>query len=356
MIVTADIADSTPAIEAGRYKEVNMVGAAVITAVLNAARGLDLPFVFGGDGGTVLVPGRLRADAVAALGRLQRLATAEFDLPLRAAAIPVRRIRDEGLDVAVGKLRLAPGNALAMFAGGGLARADRIMKDTPGDRHVLAEPEHAGPPDLEGLTCRWEPLRPRNGAMIALIAEPQPDVRAGPVLEETLRTLAAILGPLGGHAPVTDRTLRFRFPPTGLVHEVAMRGGRRAAAWAKALGTAVLQWLAERGGLRIGPYDQPRYRAELKRQTDFRKFDDALRVVLDVTPAEADRIEEALAGAHARGRLFYGLHRAEQALMTCLVFSLERSEHVHFIDAAGGGFAAAAKRLKEQRRAGGAPD
>ena len=32
--------------------------------------------------------------------------------------------------------------------------------------------------------------------------------------------------------------------------------------------------------------------------------------------------------------------------MTCLVFDLERSEHVHFVDGAAGGFAMAAIGLK----------
>ncbi|HEV2080310.1 MAG TPA: DUF3095 family protein, partial [Allosphingosinicella sp.] len=121
-----------------------MVGAAVIAAVLNAAPGLELPFLFGGDGGTVLVPSRLRDAAEGALRGLQRFSAATFKLPLRAAAVPVGRVRAEGLDVQVGKLRLSPGNDLAMFAGGGLLRADSIMKArADGDADVLVPTEDA---------------------------------------------------------------------------------------------------------------------------------------------------------------------------------------------------------------------
>jgi Protein of unknown function (DUF3095) len=35
-------------------------------------------------------------------------------------------------------------------------------------------------------------------------------------------------------------------------------------------------------------------------------------------------------------------------MMTCLVFSLQESRHVHFIDGADGGFALAALQLKAQ--------
>lgn len=349
--VVADVEGSTRAIAEGRYKAVNMVGAAVITAVLNVAEGLELPFVFGGDGGIVLVPGRLRQSARAAMAGLKATARREYGLGLRAATVPVSRIRAEGGDLRVRKLRLSPGNHLAMLAGGGAALADTILKTAGANDPDLVAESAAPPPDLEGLSCRWEPLRPQHGRMLALIVQPAPGQDAAVVLSETLANISRALAvPLAAHAPVSDATLRFRFPPTGLGHEVrAMaRGGARAGAWVRALGTAFLQALAERFGLRIGPYDQPRYRRELKANTDFRKFDDSLRVVLDVTPAQAGAIAALLGRAHTEGRIDYGLHVAEEALMTCLVFSLERSEHVHFVDAAGGGFARAAEGLKSQ--------
>ena len=46
-VLLTDVIGSTKAIQAGRYKDVNMVGAACITAALNALPGLNLPFVFG---------------------------------------------------------------------------------------------------------------------------------------------------------------------------------------------------------------------------------------------------------------------------------------------------------------------
>ncbi|MBZ0215664.1 MAG: DUF3095 domain-containing protein, partial [Fimbriimonadaceae bacterium] len=49
-------------------------------------------------------------------------------------------------------------------------------------------------------------------------------------------------------------------------------------------------------------------------------------------------------------RLIYGLHVADSALMTCLVFNFEQSQHVHFIDAANGGFASAAIDFKTRAR------
>lgn len=44
----------------------------------------------------------------------------------------------------------------------------------------------------------------------------------------------------------------------------------------------------------------------------------------------------------------YGLHQSDSALMTCSLFSLEESEHIHFIDGSDGGYALAARQLKQQ--------
>ena len=55
-LALADIVSSTQAIAAGRYKAVNMAGASVISAIVNALGKGDYPFVFGGDGAMVAIP------------------------------------------------------------------------------------------------------------------------------------------------------------------------------------------------------------------------------------------------------------------------------------------------------------
>jgi Protein of unknown function (DUF3095) len=155
IVVLADIKDSTEAARAGRYKDVNLVGAACITATLNVTPGLDLPYAFGGDGATVLIPPEVR-DAVAdALRRTRRLARDGFGLELRVGLVPVQELRRLGRRVLVAKYQLSPNNHLAMFAGGGLELADRLIKS--GADFALEEQDDAEPPDLHGLSCRWEP-------------------------------------------------------------------------------------------------------------------------------------------------------------------------------------------------------
>jgi hypothetical protein len=66
-VVMCDVSNSTVAVEQGRYKNVNTLGAAVITAMLNAAAETEIPFIFEGDGAMLCVPPELLDAARAAL-------------------------------------------------------------------------------------------------------------------------------------------------------------------------------------------------------------------------------------------------------------------------------------------------
>ena len=83
-VLVADVRGSTDAIENGKYRDVNLVGASTIVAVINACAPEPLAFVFGGDGASLAVsPSQLPA-ATEALHATRQMAAEEFDLDLRA--------------------------------------------------------------------------------------------------------------------------------------------------------------------------------------------------------------------------------------------------------------------------------
>ena len=105
-------------------------------------------------------------------------------------------------------------------------------------------------------------------------------------------------------------------------------------------------FLIMRFGITVGQFIPAKYTRELIDNSDFRKFDDALRMVLDCTLELADEIEAHLADAAKNDILRYGTHRQHAAMMTCFTPSPTRSNHVHFVDGALGGYAMAASQLK----------
>lgn len=363
-VVVADIKGSTVAIAEGRYKQVNMVGAACITAVTNvcAARadGLDVPYVFGGDGATVLVPDALIDDVRRALLGAAVLARREFGFELRIGSVPVADIRDTGLDVTVGKLRLSPGNELAQLGGGGIAEADHRIKAEPetGGTYRLALDPNAAEPDMSGLSCRWEPLLAERGVILCMMARAldEDDGARREIYDGVLMDVAMALGgDIRAASPVTPSTMRFKWIPKGLRMEAKITKGAGSfwRRYAFLLYESLFQYFLEKLDKSAGSYDAPVYRAELISNSDFRRFDDVLRLVLDCTQTQADAIAEALHRRRATGEIAFGLNTADHALMTCLVFNLAEGEHVHFIDGGLGGFTEAAVGYKKQLMEGG---
>jgi hypothetical protein len=103
VVYVTDVVNSTQAIAAGKYKEVNLIGAASITLCINLLGELRFPFVFGGDGASLCIPSALCAQVDAELGSLIRLAADNFGLQLRVARIPIAEIEAAGSKVEVAR-------------------------------------------------------------------------------------------------------------------------------------------------------------------------------------------------------------------------------------------------------------
>ena len=352
-VVIADIKGSTRAIDEGRYKEVNMIGAACINAVLNISSQGEIPYVFGGDGATLLTPAhRVDACKKILLG-VQHLAETKFNLSLRVGMVPVALINDSGKHkVMVGKYQISPDNILATFFGGGIELAEQWIKSDPS--YLIEEAHDDKAPDLSGLSCRWEPLVSKNGVMLSVLMQAIADEESKKAniyhsLIDTIEEITADATSAG--KPICDENMIFRWPPRGLNAEIdATVGKRNRFYWALRLYCySLFQWVLDYFDLTAGGYQGKQYRVELRSNTDYRRFDDTLRILLDCTEAQANEIESMLALRAKHGELHYGTHRAESALMTCLIFNLDKGQHIHFVDGNNGGFTSAAKNLKQKR-------
>jgi len=165
----ADVVASRTAIEAGRYKDVNLAGVSAISAVLNALDHQDFPFTFGGDGALIAVPGELKSHVRDALSAVQIWVEEELDLALRVTIVPVSEIRRAGRETFVARFAVSPFVSYAMFSGGGARRAELQMK-----AGYFSVPRAAARtrPNLTGLSCRWSPMPATRGEILSLIVSP----------------------------------------------------------------------------------------------------------------------------------------------------------------------------------------
>jgi hypothetical protein len=340
----ADIVESTKAIANQQYKAVNMAGASVIAAVANALEGREFPFVFGGDGASFAVsPGDLDR-ARAALAATATWVEESLNLAMRVALVPVKDIRAQGLDVRVARFGPSPNLSYAMFSGGGLGWADAAMK-----RGEFAVPaaDPGTQPDLSGLSCRFEEIPSTRGLILSVLVVPTggADPRAfRKVIEDIIRLVEK--SPDAGR-PVPPGGPPLRWPPAGIDYEArAARGGPLLKRRGIVLAVTLWAYVVMRFGIKVGGFVPKNYVQQVVENSDFRKYDDGLRMILDCTEELERALAELLANAASAKVVRYGLHRQDAAMMTCFTPSVMRSDHVHFIDGARGGYASAATALK----------
>ncbi|WP_315795899.1 DUF3095 domain-containing protein [Bradyrhizobium sp. SZCCHNRI3043] len=343
LIGTADIVESTKAIADKRYKAVNMAGAAVIAAVTNALEGREFPFVFGGDGASFAVSPDDEAAAREALASTATWVKEDLALAMRVALVPVTAIRAQGLDVRVARYGPSANLSYAMFAGGGLGWAETAMKR--GEFAIPPAPSGAQP-DLSGLSCRFEEIPAARGVILSVLVLPAPsaDAQAYRKVIEEIITLTERSPDAGRPVPAGAPALRW--PPQGFGYEVRAARGLLFSRWARVLGRTLFVYAVMRFNISIGGFVPDLYKQQVVENSDFRKYDDALRMILDCTDELAQELERRLGAAASRGIVRYGLHRQDAAMMTCFTPSAIRPDHVHFIDGARGGYASAATALK----------
>lgn len=353
-VIVTDVRNSTVAIESGRYKDVNVLGAGCIVAVLNACDAHNVPFVFGGDGATLLVTADELNRATDALLGLAATARRVLELDLRVGIVPVQEILDAGHSLSFGKFALGGSIELAMFSGSGFGYAEELVKGAQTEAQYTRQPtgevEH---PDVTGLECRWRPLASRNGQFVSVLVMARADdaSQRAKIYLDVLDAFEEIC-PVEQVHPVHRDQLSLQVALRAFETEARLQSGRvggmrhlmqcARASLESRVGTALMRRRKKFAG-----FDGENYPAALIAQSDFRKFDDTLRMVVDLSASQQARLEELLATMYADGAVFYGLHHAASALMTCFIRDWG-DDHLHFIDGGDGGYALAAKQLKAQ--------
>ena len=351
--IITDIEESTQAIADGKYKDINLLGACSIIVILNIVGDLEIPFVFGGDGASILIPSKFIPEAEQALLAVQKLAADEFNLKLRIGIVPLEAITSS-YDIKVAKLRISDNYVQAILRGGGISYATRLVKDQA--TTVLYSPKQQNSyaiANFSGLECRWQDIPTRHEEILSLIisvtapSQSQIDI----LYREVINQIERIYGQGIECNPVISENLQLAFRAKNLSSETQVFAASQS--WLKKklylwklrlinlLGLFLITFNIKTGTLNWGDYKQI-----VSEATDFKKFDDVLRMVISGRTRQRQKLTEYLEKKFQEGRLVYGFHISDRALMTCLVFERD-GRQVHFVDGADGGYALAAKNMKE---------
>jgi hypothetical protein len=284
------------------------------------------------------------------------MAKSGFNLDLRVGLIPVTDAREGGRHVRVAKYRLTDVIHQAGISGFGWAWAESVLKDpaTRGKYEVTLAGGLSANADFTGFQCRWSPIKPVRDFKLAVIVQVtvrDPETHAA-IYDEVLTKVTEIFGEVSELHPVKKDNLSLSLKSSNLRGEVAVYNPC-IGFWGRFTGIATMVVksfignLFLRGVVKAGTIDWKIYRDDVVGNTDFRKFDGALKMVVDSTVNGEKSLRQYLETLRQKDSVAFGTHRSENAIMTCLVFA-PGEKHAHFVDGSDGGYAVAAKELKAQ--------
>jgi hypothetical protein len=345
-VVVTDIKNSTRAHQAGRHEEVNLVAAGSIISTLNLSRRSDLqiPFFFGGDGATMIVPEDLLSPVLGALYTHRQQTHTNFDLDLRVGAIPVADLYDAGHSLRIGRHSLNEVHLIPVLLGDGLAEAERRVKSADGP----AETNETAELDLTGMECRWDRVEPADQAheVVCLLANAAPGQSQGSVFRQVIELLDRIYGPPDARNPISTQRLHLDPSFRKITLETKTRLGRMDLPY------LLRNWVITQGS-RLFFFSRPsgqQYARQLVALTDTLVIDGRINTVIAGTPAQRETLDRVLGSLEAEGLLVYGLFVSRESIMSCYV--TDRSDqHIHFVDGSDGGYTMAASVLKRKSRA-----
>ncbi|WP_055074641.1 DUF3095 domain-containing protein [Pseudanabaena sp. 'Roaring Creek'] len=352
-VIITDVTESTKAIAEGKYKDVNLLGACSIIVILNIVGDLEIPFVFGGDGASILIPSKFINEAEQSLLAVQKLASEEFKLSLRVGIVPLTAITSN-YDIKIAKLRISENYNQAILRGGGISYATRLVKDAA--TTDLYSPKYINEnaiADFSGLECRWQDIPTRHDEILSLIvmATAPSQSQIDLLYREIINQIDRIYGRGEECHPAISTNLALGFEDKNLLSETRVFTTTQnwLARWFYLWKIRLINLLGAilmNSRIRVRGFNWGDYKKIVSESTDFKKFDDVLRMVISGRIKQRQTLMNYLDKKFREGRLVYGFHVSDRALMTCLVFERD-GRQVHFIDGADGGYALAAKKMKE---------
>lgn len=338
VVVVTDIKNSRKAIEYGRYKDVNTIGVATIVVARKVLGEEGFPFVFGGDGATFIIPPKYLNETLLKLCDLKELSLKNYGLDLRVGHVSVNELMNEGADLYVARYELTHGECLAVFKGSGMAMAEKKIKEDDKYQSCLVT---KGEVDLNGLSCRWKSIPSIRGKIISLLIQADSQETYQHVLHHINNILPE---GLEAHNPVDTELMSYKSIWECLKEEWRLHPRHLSRKFIRRMLIIFSMVMIYRYKLPITFFRM--YKNDIRKHSDYKKFDGTLRMTLDCSDAQIELITFFLDTLSNENKIKYGIFENESALITCYVEGLNQGEHIHFVDGADGGYASASEKLK----------
>jgi hypothetical protein len=341
-VIITDIKNSTGAVTDGKHDLVNYLATGSIVSVLNVAHenDVDIPFFFGGDGATFLVPGAVLEVVMNALCSYRANTLISAGLILQIGTVSVPAILENGSQLMLAKYSSSDAFIIPIVIGDGLTYAEKLIK-APAYNYEFKRTNDKMP-DLSGMQCRWDKIPPpqrHEEVVTLLIANRVPDRQRESFKRINDHKERVYCYPRERQPKyVAKLRLKTTFKCVRLESKVFVKN------------TGVLKYISSLADKIITMFyfktpNGKRYLESLVALSDTFVIDGRINTVMSGTKRQRQRLEELLTKLEANGLIWYGLHISNASVMSCYVRNLNKG-HIHFVDGADGGYTHAARSMK----------
>jgi hypothetical protein len=346
-VIITDIKNSTAAIRVGQHQTVNLVATGSIISTINIAKkqGTQIPFFFGGDGATLLVPDCMKEAAFEALIRHRENTFANFDLELRVGCMSVSSLYWAGKNLEIAKVALEKDFDVPLVLGEGLRFAEKIIKS---ESFTVEEPSSSQPVlDLEGMNCRWDKIEPpgKRLEIVCLIIDARNENSQRTAFQKVMNSIDSIYGSPRKRKPLSTQQLHLKVSWKRIITESKVKFGHLSFFY------VLWNWLLTG----FGPFyfavndEGKQYLKELVEWSDTLVIDGRIHTIITGTERQRAELVKILDELETTGDILYGIHISPQSIMSCYVRKGEK-QHLHFVDGSEGGYTKAAGVLKKKWR------
>ncbi len=345
MVVT-DVKNSTGAIKRGLHQEVNLIATGGIITALNLARKhkLTIPFFFGGDGASLLVPPEMIVELMKALAEHRQNTNRNFGLVLRVGHFPVANANGGRVPLMISKVVRSREYHTPVIIGDALHLAEKQLKlaDVQDD---FISPEQEGVLDLSGMECRWDAVAPpKPGYEVLCLLVVACDQEQQPVVyQKVLDKVDEIYGMLPQRNPISVQKLQLKASFDRIRTETIVKLGRVVP------GPLLRNWLTTLLGHWYINYNKTgrRYARQLVELSDTLVLDGKINTVISGTADQRNRLLAFLREMESNQEITYGWYASNESIVSCYVRE-RQDQHIHFVDGAQGGYTRAAGMLKSK--------
>lgn len=343
LVLVADIKDSTTAVNNGKHNDVNLVATGCVIAILNLAEAnkVKIPFFFGGDGASFIIPEKLKKSALSVLEKHNRNVQNNFGFQLSLGTYEVARLYAENIQLDIARIKVSEALIIPVILGQGLQIAEHYIKD---HSNAVENNLDDTPLDLDGMECKWDKIAPlqKDHEVLSLIISGCGDADFSRVYSRIMHKIDVIYGSSGKRKPISVKRLKIKTSLQRINREMkAKLGNWNLPDFLKNFAISTFGEFYLRN-TKNGKF----YLQKLVELSDNLTLDGRINTVITGTPAQRELLFRYLDKLENLHLIKYGYHISKESIMSCYVKNMKTNDHIHFVDGGDGGYTKAANLLK----------